>query len=542
MEATLTRVTTVFLISNMKPPRPEVDHSQCTTWGCTAKKPLQNALHMSGCDAVDCKTDRLDEGRMVEWIRGGKTPLVTLTDATGMEYSAYDLKKDKDVDFVAVTHCWEDGIVQSGKDARGGNNRSMHRCQLDKIQETCDRLFKVKKSTGGSKKIYLWIDVLCLPREASTRASAINQMKTIYSKARTVLVWDRQLIQTPKTSSAIEMNMRVRMSNWSQRLWTLQEAVLATDLHVQFEKGTVSVKELEEARDQARNDIYHDYHHVWKAGHPFSFAVWKLRQPQEDYRVQRAWEAVQFRLVKEPQDEAIIIANVLKLDVKGLEEIGDPLENPSKIAAKRMVKLLKMLDQKPGLGIPSGIIFLPPPKLDVEGYGWAPETWLSKQAHAYPLMRPQRLAGSLMKQGFLVEFPGLILHCPRVSLETEKFWIPVQQSLHKWYKVVADRGGKGQDFKDFWDNHVCKYNEPSIIMSTQTPRERWEIGLLVQTKGLLTRGEVRWVRTLCRVWVRLETNTNIIRDLGNQFREKGDAMMFGERLESQKWCIDGNSF
>ena len=154
MEATLTGVTSVFLISNMKPPKPEVNHSQCTNRVCTAKKPFQKALHVFGCDGVDCKTDRLDEGRMVEWIRSGKTPLVTLTDATGMEYSAYDLEKDKDVDFVALTHCWEDGIMDSGKDARGGNNRAMHRCQLDKIQETCDRLFKVKKSPGGPKKTY----------------------------------------------------------------------------------------------------------------------------------------------------------------------------------------------------------------------------------------------------------------------------------------------------------------------------------------------------------------------------------------------------
>lgn len=541
MEATLSGVSNVYLVCKMKPPNPNVDHSCCTSWGCTASKPTQLALHMQGCVGVNCTTNELDERWMVKCIRDGQTPLVTWTQARGMQHTAKNLEKDKDVVFVALTHCWEDGLVESGRDARNRNNRAMHECQLERIQDTCSRLFKGKKGASGWTNIFLWIDVLCLPRDPDIRASAVNQMKTIYSRAKTVLVWDRHLIEAPKDSSAIVMNMRVRMSNWTQRLWTLQEAVLASDLHVQFKDGTVSIKEMEKAGAKARNDIDNDYHHVWKAGHPFSTAIWKLRQPRMDCRVQRAWEAVQFRLVTKPQDEAIIIANVLKLNVKELEDIGHLLEGNNLIATQRMVKLLQMLDQQPDLGIPSGIIFLPPPKLAIDGYGWAPSTWLSKQAHAYPLTRPQRLAGSMMKEGFLVEFPGLILHCPDVSNEEAKFWVPVQQSLNTWFKIMADKGNKGKDFKEFWENHVPKNRELSIIMSTENPQERWEVGVLVQTKGLLTRGEVRWVRILCRVWVRLEMNTNIIRDLSNSFRERGDTMIFGERLNSQKWCIDGGN-
>ncbi|MCJ1372921.1 hypothetical protein MMC20_004147 [Loxospora ochrophaea] len=543
LESTLVGVTNAYFVSRMKPPKPKVDHSDCNAWVCVAKRPMQTALHMGSCDGSNCKTDKIDEAKLVEWINQGKTPLVTFKEATGMECSPHDLKKEKGVTFVALSHSWEDGMVDSGRDARNKNDRCMHRCQLEKAQGTCNRLLKGNKNPDGSKEIYLWIDVLCIPRQASVMGSAINQMRNIFLKAATVLVWDRNLIQTPKTGSAIEMNMRIRMSSWAQRLWTLQEAVLANNLHVQFKDDTVSLKELEEARDEAKNDIDHRYHYVWKTGHPFSSAVWKLRQPKEVHQVPRAWEAVQFRSVAEPEDETIVLANVLKLNVKELEH-NDPLKvkDPEEVASVRMVKFLHLLDKQPGLGIPSGIIFLPPPKLRVEGYGWAPRTWLTKQAHAYPLIRPLRQAGSMMKQGFLVEFPGLILHCPSIPLEEKKFWIPVQQSLHKWYRVVADQGSNGRDFKDFWGNHVSRSNEPSIILTTHNPKERWEIGLLVQTKGLLTRGEVRWVRTLCRVWIRLETNTNIIRDLGNQFREKADAMIFGERLEMQKWCIDGDNY
>ena len=534
-------VAAIYLVCKMKPPKPDSNHAPCTIWGCVAQIQPETALHMGGCGGK-CKTDKIDETKLVEWISQDKTPLVLWTEARGMECTAYDLK-ERGITFIALTHSWEDGLVDIGKDARNKNDHCMHSCQVERLQMTCNRLLK-DGYLNGSKEIYLWIDVLCVPREASVRGRAINQMKIIYSRAAKVLVWDRNLMQTRKTSSPIEMNTRIRMSKWAQRLWTLQEATLAEDIHIQFEDDTVSVKELEEGRDKAREDIDHPFHHVWGTGQPFSTAVWRLRQPDEKHRVQLAWEAVQFRVVTDPRDEAIILANVLKLDVTRLEQIGvTPKETTQEshgvVADNRMRIFLDMLDEHPDLGIPSGIIFLPPPKLPIDGYGWAPRTWLTKQARSSPLLRPLRQAGSIMKKGFLVEFPGLLLHCVQESLENETFWVPVQQGLHKWYKIVTDRGSKGKDFKDFWETCVCTASEPSIILCTHTIRDRWEIGVLVHTKGLLTKGEVRWVQILCRVWIRLELNTNVIRKQGDLYRNKGDGVLFGERLKSQKWCIDG---
>ena len=540
MEATFVGVSIAYLACRVKPPIPDLDHSKCSIWECTAQRPVQTTLHMDGCDE-SCKTDRMEEAQLVDAIKQEKTPLVMLTDAERMEHIFVDLKKTE-VLFVALTHSWEDGVVENGKDARGKNDRSMRRCQIKKAQEVANQLLK-DENPDGSKKVYLWIDVLCFPREASTRATAINQMKDIYSKASAVLVWDRTLLNTPTSKFPIEMNMKIRMSNWAQRLWTLQEAVLAKrkGLHVQFQDGPVGGALLREARDAAKDDITHQYHYVWKAGHPFSSAVWKLRQGLADKAVARAWEAVQFRSSTAPQDETLVLANVLKLNVVKLEKIGAELEPAEKIASKRMIKFLEMLDEKRGLGIPSGIIFLAPPKLTAEGFGWAPKTWLTKQAHSYPLMRPLRETGTIMKKGLLVEFPGIVLHCPQAQLTDSVFWVPVQQSLNVWYKVRADRGSKGRDFADFWENHVCKYSEPSIIMTNANLRERWEVGVLVQTLGSLSNGDIRWVRTLCRVWIRLETNSNKHVELGDDFRMKPQTMLFGERLESQKWCIDGKS-
>lgn len=80
-------------------------------------------------------------------------------------------------------------------------------------------------------------------------------------------------------------------------------------------------------------------------------------------------------------------------------------ESHDVVADKRMRIFLDMLDEHPDLGIPFGIIFLPPPELPIDGYGWVTRTWLTKQARSSPLMRLLRRAGSTMKKGFLVEFP-----------------------------------------------------------------------------------------------------------------------------------------
>ena len=112
--------------------------------------------------------------------------------------------------------------------------------------------------------------------------------------------------------------------------------------------------------------------------------------------------------------------------------------------------------------------------------------------------------------------------------------------MHKWYKVVADT--EGIEWKRFWSDNISEREETSIIMSTRSPKDKWEIGLLVKSKGMLSQGEYRWVERLCRVWFRLETNSNVVTKMIQGVRERGNGMLFGERLgDDQKWCIDGGS-
>jgi hypothetical protein len=160
-----------------------------------------------------------------------------------------------------------------------------------------------------------------------------------------------------------------------------------------------------------------------------------------------------------PQEEALIIASVLSLNVTQLQGIDgrhkdgkrDPMEY---VAARRMVTLLNLIDHIQSPGVPSGINFLSPSNFlsdvkEATGYSWATSTWLSKQAHSYALFRPERQMGTIGKYGLLVHFPGLVLYCPNQPVVHHKFWQSVHQCMHKWFKAVADT--QGVEWKQFWE-------------------------------------------------------------------------------------------
>lgn len=538
MEAIMPSVSVLYYASSIQYARSDRDISKCTTDKCECRGGPQNELdpvHMNGCDG-DCKTHEVGEQRLIEIIQEqGHIPMLRWTSGN-LECVPYNLKKDTQ-QYGVLSHAWEEGIVVCGREGER-NDRRMHQCQLAALQKTFNKLLK-----DSSEDVLFWVDIPCTPRQMDAKGIALNQMRELYSQAGVVLVWDRRLLGMAKSFDTIQMNMRVRTGDWARRLWTFQEAVLARKdgLYVSFkDEQTLSITQIEESRDEAQLDHSHEQHFVWKAGHPFSLPVTKLRVEKED-RVERVWQAVQYRSVKRPEDETLILACVLGLDVKQIQSIESKSYKRSGVndtAIKRMAKLLDMLDAAPGLGIPSGIIFLHSNPLQEDGYCWAPSTWLTMESHIYPLFRPLRRTATILNRGLLVEFPGLILHCPKIPLKHPKFWLPVHQLMHKWYKVVADHDPAG--WSKFWEQVVLSYDEVDIIMCTSSPKDRWEVGLLVGYKGKLRKGEIRWVKSVCKVWIRLETNLSILHDMQASYRENDGRLMYGERLEhTTEWCVDG---
>lgn len=113
--------------------------------------------------------------------------------------------------------------------------------------------------------------------------------------------------------------------------------------------------------------------------------------------MQLAWEAVQFRTLSRPEDETTIIASILGLNVTPIEDnraLPDQKNmHREVVAANRMATFLDLLTKTQGLGVPSGIIFLPRPQSNdidlpkTKAFGWAPRSWLSEQDHSFSIFR-----------------------------------------------------------------------------------------------------------------------------------------------------------
>ncbi|KAK8121848.1 het domain [Apiospora sp. TS-2023a] len=310
LEATMLRTNSIYYSCQIKRDRPNLDHvsAGCTMWQCKAKHAGSHeqftALHM------------IDDSTLIQIIDRGDIPLVRYTYQGKMTCKGYSLADDGNrPKFLALSHSWNESTLHCGNDARGGNNREMLDCQLSKLRKAYTKICNAGDDADG----LFWVDVFCLLSDYKKKMAQLNQLHVIYSQAKAVQIWDRNLLGRPKgpQSKTVEMNVRVRTGEWALRLWTLPEAVLAKRLCVSFQDGLLDMDEVIEARELARKKQGDKFHLLWRTGHPFSSSIWHLRT-SSDQKVQRACEAVQFRLATKPEDETIVLCSILKLDISRL--------------------------------------------------------------------------------------------------------------------------------------------------------------------------------------------------------------------------------
>lgn len=186
----------IYYSSSIKSFDPRPPHPHCTIRECKARV-KRDVLHMNGCEGT-CERFQVGETEIINIINSGKTPLVVWTHSGELACQGYDLKKP--LKFGSLSHSWDDAIVDSGRDARNKNDRRIHRCQLEALQDTFNRLLQDKNTHTTPRDIPFWVDILCFPREHTVKGKAMNQLKDIYQKASAVLVWERNLLQRPKTA------------------------------------------------------------------------------------------------------------------------------------------------------------------------------------------------------------------------------------------------------------------------------------------------------------------------------------------------------
>ena len=430
------------------------DHSRCSQERCIANQiddDQYEVRHIDGMCDGSCShivVEEQDEinGPVTSVLRAGEiTTISLLTDVKTGNLKVVVINSrplTTETRYVAISHVWSDGL---------GNPRrnSLPTCQLLRLQGLVDGMYDGERT----EVISFWIDTLCVPLEPDARMLAIGRMAKTYEGADKVLVLDSSLQRVSSHAPPEELLMRIRCTIWSQRLWTLQEGMLASDLYFQFLDGLVQGEDLilpfYERNSPGRLAVEYFGEDVNPLANPLLAQIVRAVALDEDappkfrsfveglpdspnrsdekllysllpqtcrhifavfycgwgcfqtlrfrFGLQRTAigsvaTALARRMSSKVEDETLCIGPLLGLDITDLVH-----EHPE----HRMKKMLAKIGE-----FPQAIIFTLTPRLCDDGYRWAPKTFLNLRiegilSHGQP--------AKLTDVGLVVTFPGLSL-------------------------------------------------------------------------------------------------------------------------------------
>ncbi|KAL3479383.1 hypothetical protein BJX99DRAFT_222544 [Aspergillus californicus] len=435
VEETVTTAS-AYYVSQMERPASAVerDHSECTRSLCMARQ-LNEATYRTAHATTDCDCQHfgpvVDE--VVAVIESGSIPLLSITPTKKKPFVEIEVEKyTEGKRYVAFSHVWSDGL---------GNptDNTLPKCQIHRLRDLLNELvsgissldlvnrlaFKElwKKKFHGPSLLF-WMDTLCIPvadEHRALRTKSIKSMKAVYERAFRVLVLDSD-IQACSSSDYTQSFMRIRLSAWMRRLWTLNEGVLANRLCVKFADGFLDV---EEQSDAHRKETYgsplanvkgsygtpirdaDDFH--WKfhllrlnvISEPdprlVKRTVQSITTPEAKrcYAIMEAFSASLYRSTSKERDEMLCFASLIGWDtslLKGLE------------FEDHMHALLSTESR-----LPQGMLFLAGPRMRQPGWGWAVNRFGNCGAARLHAKSDDMTPGIVTAEGFVVDYPGLVI-------------------------------------------------------------------------------------------------------------------------------------
>ena len=538
--------------------RSGIDHRLCTKTECKATfqgHPVEHEnpepFHRPGCDPNGCKEVETDTQNLVETIKKGQIPLLQYKPDT-KKIDVIGMNASCNQEYVIFSHVWVDGFGNS-------KTNKMNECVLNMFRSTFTDIMgeNVVQQTRGNVDTpeNFWIDTLAIPigeNCGEQRRQAIRSMHEIYKNAKYTVVLDFGLMNIDKGEGYIQPAMRITLSNWMTRLWTLQEAFLSKNLYFKFRDQVYSMDRLERLFRKEDEPLHSTlaslcrtyYHRILEKESrnmhgPDSATEELVTAP--DF-VAMVWKAVQWRTTAHPQHETLALATLLHLDTDDFADPSGTVEmkkyNQTELN-ERMQRLLDLLGARNHCAIPPGIIFVPGPRLRKRGYRWAPESWLS----GHPVEPPDpvtiqiRTARLNVPHGLEVWYPGFRLHTlekkDNLLTDLSEFYFTADRRLWQWYRAlpaddVLPHSGARKQSRDL-----------AIIAPQLLTSNAKEIGLLVEVSR--EQGSILFVEILHRIYINGESDPMVIRDLRAKFLEPDfGSMICGERLPSdQHWCVDG---
>ena len=378
MLRTLLDTTGLFVASRLKmfDSATKQDHReyQCTELQCFANQVDEETYetkHVPGCRGCGGHVE-VDVQKVKEILKQGGIPLVSITHGeisprsggSSSSIPVIQLEVVTEMPYVALSHVWAQGL---------GNARanSLPVCQLWKIKQMAGQLGRADLVLAGSTvNRAIWVDTLCIPVAPDLkqfRKLAINQLARTYQEADHVLVLETGLMNSlgsaTSRASRLEICTRLLCSAWVRRLWTYQEAILSKNgsacdkLQLQFSDGPVHFQSLLRSPRPLC--------HTESALHSLLAAL--PLTGNEAFRLSILARALKYRTTSRQEDEAICLSSVLELDMTKVTQL--------RTSQDRMVAFYSQIKT-----VPRSLIFRDMPRLDVDGYRWAPPSFLQQSA------------------------------------------------------------------------------------------------------------------------------------------------------------------
>lgn len=295
--------------------------------------------------------------------------------------------------FLAISHVWADGL---------GNNsdNGLPVCELVLLQCRVSGAYAENRSLPTSElpsfnaswSKWFWMDTLCVPVHPESkhiRKQVITQMRDIYTAAEGVLVLDSGLLRHREPEDNVRMMIRILLSSWYSRLWTMQESLLAKKVMIVFgSRADDGQNTLVMLDDWVKGFSHEAQQDKILGGSTVASTCRALYQSLRntgllsmDNKTAHILRAVPHRAVSKSEDETICISTLLGLDLVKLLSPAAPGLNLSigEVADQRMITLLQMVQI-----VPLSLLFASGPRLQQPGFRWALKSFLH-QAGSEPV-------------------------------------------------------------------------------------------------------------------------------------------------------------
>lgn len=487
---------TLVYLSRMKREATSRDHSACTSQKCFAFQIDDSTYTTKHCqDKCTCEFVGPPIEQVVQIIADGGVPLMSIViDEASDEIEIKVEEYKSGQEYVCFSHVWSDGLGNA-------NDNTLPRCQVMRLRGLLDDLAGMKSRREllntarfsafmrKQRKLSMrfWLDTLCVPvqkEHVKIRGLAIRRMNNVYAKTYHLLVLDAELhkITVPDLRETL---LRISISGWMRRLWTLLEGVVGARAHIKFKDRIIDLETVYEqfSEDNKQWDMYRLMRQ--SAGSLESDAVrfyWKmalfrktirssdslqrkmfgytvtyetkffqgktesmkydanLERQSQCLAVMEAFVASRWRTTSRREDVYLCLANLLGWNTEGLSKV--PVE-------ERMRKLLEQQED-----LPQGLVFVSGSRMGDPGWRWAVTDFDSPGTSPFGARIPVNDSTIARRDatGLTVKYPGLVLPSVLTSINDEQILFP-----------TADDGGS--DELKWW--RVRLYDQASPVKTSQ---------------------------------------------------------------------------